>query len=50
MEEALKDNFTYDFVVSPPLPDNISGLNLVFKEYHSPFKDKPTGLEVEIQV
>lgn len=37
---------TYNFIVSPALPDNISGLELAFKEYSDAFKDKPTGLEI----
>lgn len=43
-------HFSYNFVVSPPLPDNISGLNLVFTEYNRPFSDKPTGLEIAIHL
>ncbi len=37
---------TYNFIVSPPLPDNISGLELVFREYSDTIRDKPTGLEI----
>lgn len=43
-------HFTYNFVVSPPLPDNISGLDLVFTEYTRPYSDKPTGLEIVIHL
>lgn len=39
-----------NFVVSPALPDDISGLDFIFKEYHNPFKENPTGLEVQIHV
>lgn len=42
--------YTYDFIVSPPIPDDQSGLNIVFKEYQDFFKDKPTGLEIVFQV
>lgn len=45
-----KGHITYSFIVSPLLPDEIVGIDLVFKEYHTPFKDKPTGLEVEIHL
>jgi len=37
---------TYNFIVSPPLPDNISGLELVFREYSDITRNKPTGLEI----
>jgi len=40
----------YSFIISPPLPDNVSGLNLVFREYSSPHKRKPTGLEIHMQL
>jgi hypothetical protein len=43
-------HITYNFIVSPPLPDSIAGIDMLFKEYHTPFKDKPTGLEVEVQL
>jgi hypothetical protein len=39
-------HFTYNFIVSPPLPDHISGLDLVFKEYNDHFQEDPTGLEI----
>ncbi len=38
--------FNYNFIVSPPLPDELSGLDLVFKEFAPPFSDKSTGLEI----
>ena len=43
-------HYTYSFVVAPPLPDDISGLDLVFKEYHDHCKEKPTGLEFVVNV
>lgn len=43
-------HFTYRFIVSPPLPDDVSGLKLVFIEHDGPFDDKPTGREVVIQL
>jgi hypothetical protein len=39
-------HYSYNFIVSPPLPDKISNLDFVFKEYETPFKEKPTGLEI----
>ncbi|MGM0889690.1 MAG: hypothetical protein ACQEW5_22725 [Bacillota bacterium] len=42
--------FVYSFIVSPPLPDDISGFDLVFREYSNPFWDKPTGLEITMHL
>ncbi|MFJ7685235.1 hypothetical protein [Peribacillus butanolivorans] len=42
--------FVHSFIVFPPLPDDISGLNLVFREYSVPFGDKPTGLEISMHL
>lgn len=39
-----------NFIVLPPLPDEISGLKLTFKEFSDHFGDKPTGLEIVMQV
>jgi len=39
-------HMSYNFVVSPPLPEDLSGIKLVFKEYQTPTKTKPTGLEI----
>lgn len=39
-------HFRQNYIVSPPIPDDPSGLNLIFKEYHDYFKGKPTGLEI----
>jgi hypothetical protein len=43
-------NYRYNFIVSPPISDDPSGLKLVFKEYHDFFKGNPTGLEVVFHV
>ncbi|MEQ2526685.1 hypothetical protein EKG37_03810 [Robertmurraya yapensis] len=43
-------HYTINFVVSPPLPDECSGTELVFKEYTDTFAEKPTGLEIIIQI
>lgn len=44
------DRYTHNFIVSPPIPDDPSGLSITFVEYDSFFKDKPTGIEVKIHV
>ncbi len=44
------DHYTYKFIVSPPIPDNPSGLTLVFKEDSAPFMDQPTGLEITMDL
>lgn len=41
-------HYTHNFVVSPPLPDDISGIDFVFKEFSAPHE--PTGLEIVIHV
>ncbi|WP_042460157.1 hypothetical protein [Neobacillus dielmonensis] len=38
--------YSRNFIVSPRIPEDYSELKLTFKEYHDPFKDKPTGLEI----
>ncbi|MGE7918935.1 hypothetical protein ACQKM9_08290 [Viridibacillus sp. NPDC093762] len=43
-------NFVHTFTVSPPLPDDISEMTLVFKEYSDVFNDKATGLEIVIHL
>jgi len=35
-------HFHYNFIVSPPLPDDISGIELVFKETN-PFSEEKSG-------
>ncbi|MCM3757527.1 hypothetical protein M3197_08495 [Sporosarcina aquimarina] len=42
--------FKYDYIVSPPLPDDFSGLELVVKEYSDHFMEKPTGIEFVIHL
>ena len=39
-------HFRQNYIVSPPIPDDPSGLKLVFKEYQDYFKGKPTGFEI----
>lgn len=40
----------YTYIVSPALPDDLSNIELVFKEYKTPYRTKPTGLEVHIKI
>jgi hypothetical protein len=37
---GTEGHISYNFIVSPPFPDDISGLDLVFKEYSTPFKNQ----------
>lgn len=41
---------SYPFVVSPTLPNNLSGISLRFKEQSMPFMKDPDVLEFEIRV
>ncbi|OIK14626.1 hypothetical protein [Bacillus sp. MUM 13] len=41
-------HISYQFIVSPPLPDNLSGLELVFSENPNPFFDKRSGQEIAV--
>ncbi|WP_040203486.1 hypothetical protein [Neobacillus jeddahensis] len=43
-------HYTYNFVVSPPVPDDIAGLELVFKEFSDHLCDQPTGLEIRMSI
>ncbi|WP_411681598.1 hypothetical protein [Clostridium thailandense] len=40
----------YSFIVSPPLPDNVSGIELIFKEYTIPITDTTVGQDIIIQL
>ncbi|MBU3217381.1 hypothetical protein LL033_25715 (plasmid) [Clostridium estertheticum] len=45
------DEFLHNkFIISPPLPDNISGIKLIFKEYNLPLTDTPIGHDIIIQL
>ncbi|REB11581.1 hypothetical protein DVB69_00090 [Sporosarcina sp. BI001-red] len=37
--------YHYNYIVSPPLPDDFSGMDLVFTEYRDHFREEPTGVE-----
>ncbi|MGG3626023.1 hypothetical protein ABES25_21130 [Bacillus gobiensis] len=39
---------TNNYIISPPLPDDISGFDFVFKEKSAPFHRKSTGNEIVI--
>lgn len=43
-------HFHYKFVVSPALPDDLSGIEVVFKEYEHPFIDKPISENIIIRL
>lgn len=39
-------HFSFNYVVSPALPDDISGMDFVFRVSNTPLKDKSTGIEI----
>jgi hypothetical protein len=43
-------HYHYNFIVTPPLPDNFSGIELIFKEYNQPFRDKQIGHDIVIRL
>ncbi|MCM2677614.1 hypothetical protein [Alkalicoccobacillus plakortidis] len=43
------DHMSTTYVISPPLPDEGTGLKLIFKEFKSFFKEHPTGFEFVIE-
>ncbi|MBP1965629.1 hypothetical protein GQF04_17400 [Paenibacillus aceris] len=43
-------HLSFNYVVSPALPDDISGMNFVFRELGSPMMDKPTGDDIVFHV
>lgn len=43
-------HFHYNFIVSPALPDDLSEIKLIFKEYEPPFKDTIIDSEIVIQL
>ena len=44
------DHSSINFIVSPALPDDLSGIEIIFKEYNTPFKYSSTGLEIIIKI
>ncbi|OZB98451.1 hypothetical protein CJP46_04685 [Paenibacillus sp. XY044] len=48
---SCSGNATYNYVVSPALPDRLSGLEFVFREeIGGPFGGEPTGKEVRFDI
>lgn len=43
-------HMSYNFIVSPPLPDDISGLDLIFRETKTPFKRNSTDFEIVMHI
>lgn len=43
-------HISYNFIVSPPLPDDISGLDLIFRETKTPFKRNSTDFEIVMHI
>lgn len=39
-------HLSFNYVVSPALPDDISGMDFVFREFNSPLKDTSIGNEI----
>ena len=45
-----RGHFHCNFVVSPQLPDELSGIRLIFKEFNLQFRDKQIGGDIVIQL
>ncbi|MCH1626866.1 hypothetical protein [Fredinandcohnia quinoae] len=43
-------HLSYKYIVTPPLPEEVSGLELVFKEHRATFLNVTTGHEIVIQL
>lgn len=41
---------SYQFIVSPPLPDDLSEIEWTFKAYETPFGTKPTAFEFVVKM
>lgn len=41
---------SHSYIISPALPDDLTGIELVFKEAGRPFVEKPTGFEFTISL
>ncbi|MBU9712825.1 hypothetical protein [Evansella tamaricis] len=41
---------SYDFIISPALPDDLSGLVFIFKDYNGPNEEELTGLQLEFKM
>jgi hypothetical protein len=43
-------HYHYNFIVWPPLPDDLSGIELTFKEFNPSFRDKQIGNDIVIRL
>lgn len=43
-------HFIHNFIVSPPLPDQLTGMDFIFREHEGHFTNKPTGVEIVFHV
>ncbi|OME19952.1 hypothetical protein BSK57_23575 [Paenibacillus odorifer] len=41
---------SYNYVISPPLSDDLSDIELMFREYSDPFMNRSTGIEIVFQM
>ncbi|WP_256710522.1 hypothetical protein MHI37_17440 [Paenibacillus sp. FSL H8-0548] len=41
---------SFNYIITPPLPDDIAGIELVFEEYSKPFKNDETGTKITFMV
>lgn len=41
---------SYNYVISPPLSDDLTGIELMFQEYSKPFKNNETGTKIVFRV
>ena len=46
---GTEGHMAYNYIVSPPLPDDLSKVEFHLIEYQTPYKRKPTGLEFSIK-
>lgn len=44
------EQYNYNIVISPALPDDLSNITFTFKEYKRPFRKNPTGRELKIEL
>lgn len=47
---GIPGHTSYNYIISPALPDDITGIDLIFKEPGRPFKENPTGFEFTIKL
>jgi hypothetical protein len=44
------EHYNFNFIVTPTLPDDLTGLDLAFKEYSNHNMNKPAGFEFLIHL